>query len=264
MDPSIAILGIPFDQNSSFMKGAAQAPEAIRSAFHSPSSNYCAESGRNLGGSEYIECEDLEAVNYPNDIEKGIDSLLEKGMRIVSLGGDHSVTYPIIRSYRKQYPTLHVLQLDAHPDLYPEFEGNRFSHACPFARILEEGLITSLTQVGIRSTAQVQQEQAEKYNVQVYSQKRWLKEPLLNLEEPLYLSLDLDVLDPAFAPGVSHHEPGGMTTRDVLQIIQGIEVPLVGADIVELNPSRDHNQITAMVAAKFLKEILDTMLTENE
>ena len=262
MDPLIAIVGIPLDQNSSFMKGAAHGPDAIRLAFHSPSTNYSAESGRNIG--KQPACEDLgdlELKNYPDDIEKSIDQLLKKGMKVVSLGGDHSVTYPIIRSYHKKYPTLHLLQLDAHPDLYLEFEGDRFSHACPFARILEDGLISSLTQIGIRSNTKIQQEQAEKYGVVTYSIKRWLDEPVLNLEEPLYLSLDLDVLDPAFAPGVSHHEPGGFSTREVLQIIQSIKAPLVGADIVELNPNRDHDQVTAMVGAKFLKEILDIMLT---
>lgn len=265
MDPPIAVVGIPFDQNSSFMKGAAQGPEAIRSAFHSPSSNYFTESVRDLSrGSEYIDHANLPVVNYPEDIENGIDRLLEKGSRVISLGGDHSITYPIIKSFSKRYPTLHLLQLDAHPDLYPEFEGNRFSHACPFARILEDSLVSSLTQIGIRTMSQIQLEQAVKYDVKVYTMVDWLREPIPNLEGPLYLSLDLDVLDPAFAPGVSHHEPGGLSTREVIQIIQSIKVPLVGADIVELNPSRDHDQVTAMVAAKFLKEILDNMLRGGE
>jgi len=89
---------------------------------------------------------------------------------------------------------------------------------------------------------------------------QWLSDPNLDLQGPLYLSLDLDALDPAFAPGVSHQEPGGLSTRDILEIIQQIKVPLVGADIVELNPSRDQGGVTAMVAAKLLKEILDKML----
>ena len=261
MDQSIAIIGVPFDDNSSYLKGAALAPDAIRSAFHSASANYFAESGRDLGSqSGYFEGEDLKVVNYLEDIENGVNQLLDDEHKVISLGGDHSITYPILRAYRKRYPDLHLLQIDAHPDLYPEYEGNRHSHACPFARILEENLANSLTQVGIRTMTTTQRDIAARYGVKVCSMDQWLSDPNLNLQGPLYLSLDLDALDPAYAPGVSHLEPGGLSTRDILEIIHQIKVPLVGADIVELNPSRDQGGVTAIVAAKLLKEILDKML----
>jgi agmatinase len=183
----------------------------------------------------------------------------------LSLGGDHAVTLPIIQAYEKHYPELNILHFDAHPDLYDEFQGNRYSHACPFARVMEEGLIKKLVQVGIRTMTPHQQEQADRFNVTLIDMKSWPKGlSKLRFTGPVYISLDLDVLDPACAPGVSHPEPGGLRTRDVITIIQQIKAPIVGADIVEYNPLRDINGMTAMVAAKLLKELADKMLiTDN-
>jgi arginase len=193
-------------------------------------------------------------------IEKTIAGLLEKDVYVLSIGGDHAITYPILRAYGKRYDKLNILQLDAHPDLYDEYEGNRSSHACPFARIMEENLAGRLVQVGIRTMNPHQRTQAERFGVEVIEMRKGQPETGLDFEGPLYLSLDIDVLDPAFAPGVSHHEPGGLSTCDVLQLIQSLRVPIVGADIVEFNPRRDLLGITAMVAAKLLKEIAGRML----
>jgi arginase family enzyme len=124
---------------------------------------------------------------------------------------------------------------------------------------MEGGLVQRLVQVGIRTPNPHQREQARRFGVEVLEMKDWRGE-LPALEGPLYLSLDLDVLDPAFAPGVSHHEPGGLSVREVLRILQGLEVPLVGADIVELNPLRDVAGVTAKVAAKLYKELVAQML----
>ena len=161
-----------------------------------------------------------------------------------------------MRAYAKVYDDLSVLHLDAHPDLYDEFEGDRYSHACPFARIMEEGLASRLIQVGIRTMNPHQREQAERLGVEVVDMRHWDPGWQPHFDGPVYLSLDLDVLDPAFAPGISHHEPGGLSTREVIRLIHGLEGTLVGADIVELNPERDIVGLTAMVAAKLLKEIV--------
>jgi len=138
MEKHIAILGIPFDDNSSFLKGAAEGPQAIIEAYHSLSANYFTESGLDLKGvTELHEAGHLSISEYLTDIESGLNDLLQRGNQVVSLGGDHSISYPILRAYSKHYPDIHLLQIDAHPDLYADFEGNRHSHACPFARILE-------------------------------------------------------------------------------------------------------------------------------
>lgn len=170
------------------------------------------------------------------------------------------MAYPIIRAYSAIYPDLTLLHIDAHPDLYDELDGYRFSHACPFARIMEEGLVKRLVQLGIRTMNPHQCQQAQRFGVEVIPMRDYSPTLSLNLQGPLYISLDLDALDPAFAPGVSHHEPGGFSVRDVLTILRRIDVPLVGADIVEYNPVRDHADMTAMVAAKFYKEFVGRLL----
>jgi len=150
--------------------------------------------------------------------------------------------------------------LDAHPDLYEDYGGNRYSHACPFSRIMEKKLASRLIQVGIRTLNAHQKEQAERFGVEIIDMQNLKNPQPVHLKGPLYLSIDLDVLDPAFAPGVSHHEPGGMSTRQLIELIQGLRVPLAGADIVEFNPRRDPSEITAMVAVKILKEVAARML----
>ncbi len=263
-DGDIAILGIPFDQNSSFRRGSALAPPRIREALFSDSANMWTENGIDLSAtSNWQFVGDLQFLDPGNafaQIEDKLNELLEQNAKVISLGGDHSIAYPIMRAYGKKYRDLTILQLDAHPDLYDELDGNRFSHACPFARIMEENLVRRLVQVGIRTLTGHQRKQAARFGVEMIEMRDIEKVHDLILEGDVYLSLDLDCLDPAFAPGVSHHEPGGMSTREVLTIIQNLTGNLVGADIVEYNPERDLMRMTGMVAAKLLKEILSKMM----
>jgi arginase family enzyme len=145
--------------------------------------------------------------------------------------------------------------------LYEEFEGDRFSHACPFARIMEEGLARRLVQVGIRTLNSHQRRQAQRYGVEVMEMRSWEAGARPAVDGAVYLSVDLDVLDPAFAPGVSHREPGGLSVREVLSLVQQMGGGLVGADLVEYNPRQDIGGVTAVVAAKIVKEIAGRMLT---
>ena len=264
LTPHAVIVGVPLDENSSFLRGPALAPARIRAALSSGSMNLCTEDGDDLGSrTEWRDAGDLEighGTAVMCGIERQIAALATEGARILSLGGDHSVTYPIVRALAAHYPTLTILHFDAHPDLYGDFDGNPYSHASPFARIMEERLARRLVQVGIRTMNPEQKAQAERFGVEVIPMRRFSRDLPLELEAPLYISLDLDVLDPAFAPGVSHHEPGGLSVRDVLDVLAGITVPVVGADIVEYNPVRDHGERTAMVAAKFYKELLGLLI----
>jgi arginase len=260
----IAVVGIPFDEFSSFLHGPEKAPPIIRQAFHSDSSNYFTESGidlKNQGG--WTDSGDLhlpsgkEAIDA---IESGIQNLLKHHDKILSLGGDHSITYPVVKAISKKYRNLNILHLDAHPDLYDHFEGNRYSHACPFARIMEEGLASRLVQVGIRTMNTYQLEQANRFGVEVFEMKNWEGYKKIKFDGPIYISLDMDAIDPSFAPGVSHHEPGGFTSREIISILQNIHGNVIGADLVEFNPTRDETGITAMLAAKLYKELLDLLL----
>ena len=261
---SVMLLGVPLDENSSFLRGPALAPARIRETLYSDSANMCAENGLDLGQhGGWHDGGDL-AVTFGEaalaEITAGIDGMLRGNGRTLSLGGDHSITYPIIRAYAQHYPNLNILQIDAHPDLYHEYNGNRYAHGCPFARIMEAGLATRLVQMGIRTMNPHQREQAERFGVEVLEMHDWSLAKLPVFEGPLYVSLDMDALDPAFAPGVSHHEPGGFSTRELLTILQRLQGNIVGADIVEYNPMRDVVGVTGMTAVKLLKELLAKML----
>ncbi|THB73903.1 MAG: agmatinase [Desulfobulbaceae bacterium] len=261
---NITVLGVPLDHNSSYKRGASSAPAKIREALYCDSSNLWTEDLRDLGASPGWQMgPDLDLLDEEsalNLIEAEVEQLLQKDSHVIGLGGDHSITLPIIRAYTRLYPQLNVLHFDAHPDLYHELDGNQYSHACPFARIMEEKLVVRLVQVGIRTMTGHQKEQVDRFGVEVITMKDIGRVRGLSFDGPVYLSIDLDCLDPAFAPGVSHHEPGGLSTRAVLEIIQGLKGVVVGADIVEYNPDRDNNGVTGMVAAKLLKELLAKML----
>jgi arginase len=262
--PAIAVAGICYDQQSSCMPGAAGAPDRIREAFYAASTNQCCENGLDLAN---VNCL-LDAGNkrpkngagWLAEIETFAAELLAKGLKTVFLGGDHAIAYPLVRAHANKYANLTVLHFDAHADLYDTFNGSRYSNACPFARIMEENLARKLIQIGIRTLTPHQREQAARWNVDIYEMtaRETFKPP--DAGAPIYISLDMDVLDPAFAPGVSHPEPGGFSTRELLDVIQGIDAPIVGADIVEYNPLRDPTGITAMVAAKLLKELIAKMM----
>lgn len=263
----VAVLGLPCDDQSSFLRGPALAPPCIRATLHSGETNLGAENGLDLSTDpRWLDLGDLdlgEGLIAFRQIEDTVADLLEQGVHVLALGGDHAITYPVVRAYSRRYEALNILHFDAHPDLYDEFEGNRYSHACPFARIMEEKLAARLIQVGIRTMNPHQQAQAQRFGVEVVDMRNWQPELTPELSGPVYLSLDLDVLDPAFAPGVSHHEPGGLSTRQVLGILHSLSAPIVGADIVEYNPERDLVGMTAMTAAKFLKEIVACMIASN-
>jgi arginase len=258
------LLGIPLDHNSSFLRGAAQAPPLIRQALHSDAWNKTTETHVDLGATGVFEdAGDLPAMETPESfarIEESIAKIVESGKRPVSLGGDHSITYPILRAIGKRIPAITLVHFDAHPDLYADYESNPHSHASPFARIMEEQLVHRLIQIGVRTLNAHQHAQADKYSVKIFETKDLPDPTHLNLAGPVYVSFDMDALDPAFAPGVSHWEPGGLTTREAIAYLHALPGPIIGADLVEFNPARDTIGLTATVAAKILKELLGKML----
>ncbi|MEM7347967.1 MAG: arginase family protein, partial [Chloroflexota bacterium] len=162
--PYVAVLGIPLDENSSFMRGPAQAPPRIRQVLHNGAANLTTERGIDLDANDnwyHVGDLDLDQGEQAfTQITDSVADLLGQDQKVLTLGGDHSITYPIMRAYAEKYPNLTIVQLDAHPDLYDELDGNRRSHACPFARIMENGLAQRLIQIGIRTMNAHQQEQA--------------------------------------------------------------------------------------------------------
>jgi agmatinase len=257
--PRLRLIGLPTDRHSSFLRGPAAAPPLIRAALWSDQGNPAAENGVELGTDILVE----EGGDLPLGEADGDDALIREAVAAaiadgaipLCLGGDHSVSFPIVEAVAAAHGPVDILHFDAHPDLYDDFEGNPRSHASPFARIMERGHARRLVQVGIRTLNRHCREQAERFGVEVIEMRDFAPDRVPLLAGPLYISIDMDGFDPAFAPGVSHHEPGGLSVRDVLAVLRRVSAPLVGADIVEYNPTRDLNGVTGMLAAKLVKEV---------
>lgn len=257
--PRIRLLGLPTDAHSSFLRGAALGPAAIRAALASDHANQAAENGLELGTDIAVEDGgDLALAGTPGDlaiIREAILATHEAGAIPISLGGDHSVTYPIVAALADIHGPLNILHFDAHPDLYDDYEGDPLSHASPFARIMENGHARRLVQFGIRTLNAHCRAQAARFGVEVIEMRDFAPDRVPIPAAPLYISIDLDGFDPAFAPGVAHHEPGGPSVREFLQVLQRVPGGIVGADLVELHPPRDVNTVTATLAAKLVKEL---------
>ena len=148
------LLGVPYDARSSFLRGAAEGPDAVRRVLHSGMANWSTEMGDELvEGSTFVDIGNVDlpdeaAVAFPI-LRSAIADELTRGRRILTLGGDHSITFPIVQAVAEHHDNLTIVHFDAHPDLYDELDGDRFSHACPFARIMEAGLASRLIQIGI-------------------------------------------------------------------------------------------------------------------
>jgi arginase len=260
MPSRTTLIGVPYDASSSFLRGAAGAPPLVRQALFSPAANNWSELLVESIGSKMLD-DGGDLLLPPNEearglIEAAIRALSGKHEPFIAVGGDHSITYPIVRGLPSDQGPLTILHVDAHPDLYDEFEGDRYSHACPFARIMEEGLAAQLVQVGIRTMNAHQRAQAVRFGVEQIDMRAWDRGARPRaIGGRIYVSLDLDGLDPAFAPGVSHHEPGGLSVREVLGLLDRLDGTIVGADVVEYNPRQDPSGVTATVAAKFIKEL---------
>jgi len=255
----ISLLGIPNDDNSSFMKGPAEAPPLIRRELHSDAYSMWSETGIDLSvAGRIIDHDDIQfdSASDPWDlIERNVGRAMESGDPLICLGGDHAITHPIMRAVRRRHPKLTILHIDAHPDIYHAYQGNPRSHTSPFARIMEERLADRLIQVGLRTVNDHHRDQFKRFGVEVIEAGRWGQNLRFDITTPVYISIDMDSLDPAYAPGVSHREPGGPSPRQVIDLIHTIDQPIVATDIVEYNPRCDISNITAIVAAKLLKEV---------
>lgn len=265
---NISLLGIPHDANSSFMKGAAEAPEHIRRELQSDAYSMWSETGTDLSvPGRLIDRGDIQfdsATDPWSLIERDVEGAMDVGAPLICLGGDHAITYPIMRAVRRRYAQLTILHIDAHPDIYHAYQGNLRSHTSSFARIMEERLVDRLIQVGLRTVNDHHRDQFKRFGVETIEAGDCGENIRLDLATPIYISMDIDALDPAYAPGVSHREPGGLSTRQVINLLHSIDQPIVAADIVEYNPRCDISNLTAIVAAKLLKEIGGMMVKTNQ
>lgn len=259
----LVFLGIPDDSQSSYRWGCSRAPALIRSAYDGRSFNSTTESGADLyksvldlGNLEPQQSWEASSSRYRSVVE----ALLNDGKIPFIAGGDHAITIPVLEAFRTLGEPVHVVQIDAHPDLYAEFKGSTQSHACVAARLLEMDHVASVTQLGIRTLNDEQSKQIVRFHDRLRLLfARDLTGPLPSLrhipdDASVYLTVDMDGFDPAYAPGVSHPVPGGLTARQVLSLIQSSHWKLIGMDVVEINPSMDTNNLTAILAARLLHE----------
>lgn len=254
------LLGFEWDASSSHARGPALGPSVVRRLLTSEASS-----------SWSIDLVDMRAAidsyvipDLPADgaaaralITRTVEECLAAGHAPLSIGGDHSVTFPILKAVAAKHGPVNLLHIDAHGDLHDTYEGDPYSHASPFARAHEAGLIRRHVAVGVRCWDPEQRAQARRFGAEILAPEEWDAAPIP--EGPLYVTIDLDGLDPAFAPGVSHPEPGGLSTRECLALIRRAKGPIIGADIVELNPERDPMLATARVVVRLVKELAGKM-----
>lgn len=256
-------VGLPDDSRSSYRRGPAAAPPRIRAAYDGRGYHATTESGVDLE-ERVFDAGDIPSGATWSETAARYRTRAEELFRSEQVpffaGGDHAVTMPVLEALAVRRRPVHVVQIDAHPDLYEDFDGDPTSHACVIARALELPHVASVTQLGIRTMNATQRATAERHAARLTMieaadvPSRLGHPPSVPETADVYLTIDLDGLDPAFAPGVSHPVPGGLTSRQVLDLIRAARWTLVGMDVVELNPSLDLGDRTAVLAARLLHE----------
>lgn len=275
----VVVMGVPYDGSTSYRSGTRFGPRAIR------------EQSLLLWGYnnalQVAPFEKLKVLDYgdvdvvPVDVmathqavEADASNILTQGCRLITLGGDHSISLPLLRAHAKQHGPVAVVHFDAHPDTWDEeYKSHRYSHGTPFRRAIEEGLIDTAAyfQIGIRGPTAGPQD---------YEDAKRLGARLITIDEaltlgtaaviselqqtvgtrPVYVTLDIDSVDPAFAPGTGTPEVGGFTSYQMLQLVRGLRgLNVIGGDIVEVSPPFDGQQITAILAANLAFEFLSLM-----
>jgi len=256
----IIMYGAPLDVTTSYRPGTRFGPRRVREVSEALES-YSPILRRDLEDIRFYDGQDL-----PLALEAGLLAALEglerkvyevyaSGRKVLVLGGEHLITLPVVRAVHRHHPGLVVLWLDAHADLRERFGGSRLSHATVARRVLETVGETHLIQLGVRSACREEAGSLPNGQPGLVEAMRKLRPTLEG--RPIYLSLDIDVLDPAYAPGTGAPEPGGMGSRELLEAVYLLDgLDLVGADIVEVAPAYDHADLTAITAAKLCREIL--------
>lgn len=265
-DADILVCGIPYDCTSSFRSGSRFAPREIRIVSEEAIEEFSFSLGKSLFDIKFCDIGDMPImVGGPrlmvNEVIKEFSKLIKKRKKIIAIGGEHLITYPIFLELKKAHNDFSILQLDAHADLRDSYSGDELNHASVMNICLKNGL-KRLLQFGIRSGTKEEYEMRQKDSRifacnNLFELKNAIKE-----KENIYLSLDLDFFDPGFLPGTGTPESGGASYNDfieILKIIQEKKVNIIGADIVELSPQIDMTGNSTIFTAKILRELLLTM-----
>jgi len=255
INSNIIIFGCPFDSTSSFRPGSRFGPNAIRNVSELIET-YSPVLDMDLEDIDFYDNGDLELV-FGNTlksleiIERFAYEKVKYGKKLIGLGGEHLISYPIIKTYASFYKDLNVIHLDAHADLRDDYLGEKFSHATVMKRVSDIIGISRIHAFGIRSGTR-----DEFKTVNLYS-KDGIIDFISSSDKPLYFTLDLDVLDPSILPATGTPEAGGISFKDLMDVIYSLKTKnIVGADIVELAPMYDNYTNSAAVAAKILRELI--------
>ncbi|MGA5134507.1 agmatinase [Streptomyces olivoreticuli] len=277
-EANVAVVGVPFDSGVSYRPGARFGGNAIREASrmlrpYNPSQDVYPFHYSQVADAGDISANPFDINEAVETIEAAADGLLATDTRLMTLGGDHTIALPLLRSVAKKYGPVALLHFDAHLDTWDTYFGAEYTHGTPFRRAVEEGILdtSALSHVGTRGPLYGKQdlEDDEKLGFGIVTSadvmRRGVDEVIDQLRQrigdrPLYISVDIDVLDPAHAPGTGTPEAGGMTSRELLEIIRGLsECRLVSADVVEVAPAYDHADITAVAASHVAYEMVSIM-----
>lgn len=261
-DSDVVIIGVPYDGTVSFRPGTRFGPSAVRQELDGLET-YSPYLDRDMTDYRFCDVGDLP-LPFGNTkkvlemIGDSVKEILEDGKKCMVVGGEHLVSYPVIRTYLEKYPDLHIIHLDAHADLREDYMGESLSHATVMQRVYGHMGSGSIWQFGIRSGTKEEFEFGRKYTHLHPFDLTGVREAVKEIGDcPVYLTLDLDVLDPSVFSGTGTPEPGGVTFKELINALMDLrDLHLVGADIVELSPHYDTSGVSTAVACKLLREIL--------
>jgi agmatinase len=274
----VAVVGVPFDSGVSYRPGARFGPAAVREASRLLRPYHPELDVSPFAERQVVDAGDI-AVN-PFDIGEAIETLQQEaealqanGTRLVTVGGDHTIALPLLRAAAKQHGPVALLHFDAHLDTWDTYFGEPYTHGTPFRRASEEGILdtSALSHVGTRGPLygkrDLEEDRRLGFGIVTSGDvlRRGVAETVDALRQrigdrPLYVSVDIDVLDPAHAPGTGTPEAGGLTSRELLEILRGLrDLNLVGADVVELAPAYDHAEITAIAASHVAYDLVSLL-----
>jgi len=274
----IAVIGVPFDGGTSYRPGARFGPSAVRQGSRLLRPYNPAQDSLPFELAQVVDAGDIACTPYSTEeavaaIAAGADDLLGGGGRLVAIGGDHTIALPLLRATARRHGPLALVHFDAHLDTWDTYFGQRYTHGTPFRRAFEEGLLVRerSVHVGLRGPLYADSDLSEDAgmgfaqittdDVAARGTAPVVQQMLARVgDAPVYVSVDIDVLDPAHAPGTGTPEAGGLTSRELLALLRGLApASVVGADVVEVAPAYDHAEITAIAASHVLYELVTLM-----
>lgn len=274
----VAVVGVPFDAGTTYRPGARFGPAAVRQGsrllrpYH-PGLDTEPFAVQQVADAGDIACNPFDIAEAISQIEAGADALLATASHVVTIGGDHTVALPLLRAVSRRHGRLALVHFDAHLDTWDTYFGAPYTHGTPFRRAFEEGLLAeeSSVHVGIRGPLYARSDLSEDETMG-FRLVRAMELETIGVtgavervrsrvgDRPVYVSVDVDVLDPAHAPGTGTPEAGGLTSRELLGILRGMRgLSVVSADVVEVSPAYDHAEMTAIAAAHVIYELVSLM-----